>query len=69
MEDFGRIKLNTLNYDAGAQRIEFSFQGSQGEQTTSLSGRVSLVMPAEGDTRQISKDAVRQVLLEALEAL
>ncbi|TYR35637.1 hypothetical protein FY036_01840 [Mesorhizobium microcysteis] len=69
MEDTGKLTLNTLNHDASGQFLDFSFRGSHGSEPVSLSGRVPLVMPASGEARQIAKDAVRQLLQEALEAL
>lgn len=69
MEDIGRVKLNTLNHDLREQYLEFSFQGYQGNGHVTLVGRVPLVMHVDGDVRQIAKDTVRQLLMEAIEAL
>lgn len=69
MHDVDSIKLNTLNHDGEAEILDFSFQGTQGGKVVTLAGRTPLVIPAEGDTRQIAKDAVRQLLTEAIEAL
>lgn len=69
MEDIGQLKLNALNHNREKQMVEFSFKGSQGNQITSLSGSVPLTMPADPNARQMAKDAIRQLLAEALEAL
>jgi hypothetical protein len=69
MDDHGRITLNALNYDAGRQTVDFSFQGAYGGAVASITGAVPLVMLGDGDARQTAKDAVRQLLMEAIEAL
>lgn len=69
MIDAGKVTLNTLNHDAATEQLHFGFQGSQGTASVSLVGTVPLVMPAEGDVRQIAKEVVRQLLQEAIEAL
>jgi len=69
MEELGRLKLNALNHSREHQMVEFSFKGAQGDQITSLSGSVPLTMPADANARQMAKDAIRQLLAEALEAL
>lgn len=69
MRDTGMVSLNTLNHNSGEGILEFSFQGTQGAQLVTLTGRVPLIMPAEGDIRQVAKDTVRQLLQEAIDAL
>lgn len=66
MLDAERISLNTLNHDPGEGVLNFSFQGIRGTQLVKLVGTVPIVMPVECDARQVSKDTMRQLLLEAI---
>ncbi|HEV7433580.1 MAG TPA: hypothetical protein VGO22_01715 [Pseudorhizobium sp.] len=69
MAHTGKIELNKLNYDRAQEIVVFSLRRSLGAQAIVINGEVPLTIIDHAGLRFVAKAAVRQALLDAVDAL
>lgn len=69
MPDTGEMQFNKLNYDGVRKVVEFALRKNLADGVLVISGEVPLPILSSPDARSPAQAAVRQALLDAVEAL